>query len=208
MLNSINNNKKTPEIRFNDFLNDWILCKLENLSIVKDGTHDSPKYIEKEYPLITSKNLTDNGTINFENINYISKEDYDSINKRSNVEKGDILFGMIGTIGNPVIVNKDDFAIKNVALIKEKSKLRNEFLIYYLQSNDILKQFYKYNAGGTQKFIALNLIKNLSINCPTLKEQEKIQSFLSRINNKIKLIEKEIEINKQFKKTLLNKMFC
>ena len=61
-----------------------------------------------------------NGNISFEDVNFISKKDFDFINKRSNVDSGDILFGMIGTIGNPVIVGENsDFAIKNVALIKD-----------------------------------------------------------------------------------------
>lgn len=76
-----------------------------------------------------SKNLSKNGQLDFSNISYISQKDFDEINKRSKVNVGDILFGMIGTIGNPVLLTKDEFAIKNVALIKEKTKLKNKFLI-------------------------------------------------------------------------------
>lgn len=208
LLNSTSYDLKNPSLRFNGFTKDWKISNLEKLSIVKDGTHDSPKYVEEGYPLVTSKNLNENGIIDYENVNYISKEDFDNINKRSKVDIGDILFGMIGTIGNPVIIDKNDFAIKNVALIKEQTELKNNFLIYYLRSNDILKQFYKFNAGGTQKFIALNLIKNLSIKYPELTEQEKIHSFLTTISNKVMLINKEINVYKKFKVSLLAKMFC
>ena len=93
-----------------------------SLSDVRDGTHYSPTYVSNGYPFITSKNLNDDGTIDFENVNYISTEDYNEFSKRSKPNKGDILFGMIGTIGKPVLVNTDiEFAIKNVALIKEKN---------------------------------------------------------------------------------------
>lgn len=73
---------------------------------VRDGTHDSPKFIDNdEYALVTSKNLMPNGTIDLTNVSYISESDYIEINRRSKVDIGDLLFAMIGTIGNPTIVN-------------------------------------------------------------------------------------------------------
>ena len=77
----------------------WEKVKLEKICDVRDGTHDSPKYILEGYPLVTSKNII-NDSISFENVNYISETDYQNINKRSRVEYGDILMPMIGTIGN------------------------------------------------------------------------------------------------------------
>lgn len=201
----------SQEIRFKDENGEeypkWEEKKLKDVSDVRDGTHDSPVYVEKGYPLITSKNLCANGKIDYNDVNYITKEDYESINQRSKVNIGDILFGMIGTIGNPVIVDRDGFAIKNVALIKENEKLINKYLIYYLYSNNILKQFYMKNTGGTQKFIALNLIRDLSIEVPALKEQIKIASFLSNVDNIVAKEDEKLEKLKQWKKGLLQQMF-
>ena len=195
----------TQKLRF-DFDDEWEFKKLGDISVVKDGTHDSPKHVDNGYPLITSKNLIGNG-LDFENVNYISNEDYDIINKRSNVDKGDILFGMIGTIGNPVIVETDDFAIKNVALIKEKTELLNNFLIYVLNTDLIRKQFYRLNAGGTQKFIALGLIKELSVPVPSIKEQKEISEFLSLVDNNLDNYRKQLHEINTFKKGLLQQMF-
>lgn len=198
------------ELRFkdengNDYP-EWEEKRLGKISDVRDGTHDSPKYIEKGYPFITSKNLMANGQINFKDINYISKEDYISINKRSQVTKGDILFGMIGTIGNPVIVTKEGFAIKNVALIKEKDNLKNNFLLQLLKSSITEKQFHVLNVGGTQKFISLGLVRDLKFNLPSLPEQEKIADFLSIIDEKIEILEKKLEELKEQKKGLMQKL--
>ena len=71
--------------------------KLNECFIVKDGTHESPKYQDNGYPLFTSKNLKYYG-LDTSNFNLISEEDYISINKRSKVDIGDMLFAMIGTI--------------------------------------------------------------------------------------------------------------
>lgn len=71
---------------------------------VRDGTHSSPRYVSNGYPLITSKNLTNQG-LNFDDISFISEYDYIEINKRSKVDIGDIVFGMIGTIEGFFIYN-------------------------------------------------------------------------------------------------------
>ncbi|MDF5739171.1 MULTISPECIES: hypothetical protein [unclassified Nostoc] len=91
----------------------WVTSS-EVCSSVRDGTHDTPKYVEQGIPLITSKNLKENG-LDFSTAKNISLEDHQNISVRSEVDKGDILFAMIGTIGNPVIVRTDKvFSIKNV----------------------------------------------------------------------------------------------
>ncbi|WP_133058612.1 restriction endonuclease subunit S [Halalkalibacter urbisdiaboli] len=201
----------SQEVRFKDEdskeFPEWEVYTLADVSDVRDGTHDSPKYISVGYPLITSKNLKSNGKINWNDISYISQFDYEQINKRSNVDKGDILFGMIGTIGNPVLVNNSDFAIKNVALIKESEKLLNKYLIYYLKSDHINKQFYLEQAGGTQKFIALGLIRSLSIYAPGIEEQKKIASFLSSVDDKLEKEKEKLEALQQQKKGFLQQMF-
>ncbi len=84
-----------PNIRI-DF--SWELKPLGQICDVRDGTHDSPKFVQDGFPLVTSKNIK-NGTIILDDVNFISKEDYDKINQRSKVDKGDILMPMIGTIG-------------------------------------------------------------------------------------------------------------
>lgn len=194
-----------PKLRFKEFTDEWIEYVLQSESDVRDGTHDSPKYVEKGYPLITSKNLTDMGTLDFSNVSYLKQDDFDKINQRSKVDIGDILFGMIGTIGKPVRIVRDDFAIKNVALIKEKGLIKNDYLIHYLHTPTINKQFANNQDGGTQKFIALDKIRKLKIKMPSRKEQEKIVSLFNLLDKKIELQSKKIEDLKLFtKKTSIN----
>lgn len=197
-----------PKLRFPEFNDEWEQNVLSDISDVRDGTHDSPKYVEKGYPLLTSKNLNKNGTLNYDNVSFVSKEDFDKINQRSKVEDNDILFGMIGTIGNPVKVKKPNFAIKNVALIKESDLLSNDYLIHYLRSAPIAKQFYNENKGGTQKFIALGNIRALIIRKPTNSlEERKIINFLSNLDKKIQLQEEKIDLLKEQKNGFMQKIF-
>ena len=195
-----------PDMRFNGFDDEWQAVRLGEAKDVRDGTHDSPKYCEVGFPLVTSKNLKEYG-LDLDNISYISSEDYEAINKRSKVDIGDILFGMIGTIGNPVILKRDDFAIKNVALIKHGGIIQNQFLIQLLKSN-IFKRFIENeNAGNTQKFLSLSKIRNFDFLIPSVKEQIKIGTFFRQIDEVIELKEQELEALKQTKKGFLQKMF-
>ena len=101
----------------------WCWVRFSDVLDVRDGTHDTPKYVPTGIPLVTSKNFI-NGNIIFDTAKFISQEDADLINARSKVDTNDILLAMIGTIGNPVLIDKDrDFCIKNVALFKKVSEL-------------------------------------------------------------------------------------
>ena len=173
----------------------WEVKKLGEVCDVRDGTHDSPKYLESsEYALITSKNITSDGEIDFNTVNYISKEDYDAINKRSYVSIGDIIMAMIGTIGKPIIVKETSrkFCIKNVALIKfgDSILVSNKYIQALLSNNSYASYIKENNKGGTQKFIALGTIRNLLTPLPPLSLQ---QAFAS----KIEAIEKQKELIKQ-----------
>ena len=158
---------------------EWKLKFLDEVCDVRDGTHDSPKYYNVGYPLITSKNIS-NGNIDYSTAQLICEEDYQNINKRSKVDNGDILMPMIGTVGGAIIVRKErDFAIKNVALIKFNTKLvENTFIKYVLNSDQMNLHFEDLKKGGTQKFIGLKTIRNLPIIVPPIKLQSQFATFV------------------------------
>ena len=136
-----------------------------------------------------------------ESVKYISEEDFHEINRRSKVSKGDILFAMIGTVGNPVIIGDDtDFAIKNLALFKNTFNLNSDYLNSWLQlyQKTILEQ----SSGGVQKFVSLKYLRALPVPLPPLAEQERIVDMIemleTQINDytrqyeKIQLLDKEL----------------
>ena len=159
----------------------WKWARCGEVIDVRDGTHDTPKYVTSGYPLITSKNLKTEG-IDFSNVSYISKEDHYEISKRSRVDRGDILFAMIGTIGNPVIVDVDsEFSIKNVALFKfSKSPIDAKYFKYLLETPIITEQLNSEQRGGTQKFVSLNVLRNIVIPYPPIEEQHRIAAILDK----------------------------
>ena len=163
----------------------WEWCRLADYLDVRDGTHDSPKYYSKGIPFVTSKNL-DNGKINFSTCKYISEEDHKKFSERSYVEDGDILFAMIGSIGNPVIVKKDrEFSIKNVALFKRYSiELTNiQYIYYYLLF--IQNELKKISSGGVQSFVGLKTFREWIFPLPPLAEQHRIVAKIEELLPKV-----------------------
>jgi type I restriction enzyme S subunit len=147
---------------------------------VRDGTHDSPKYIsDGGYPLVTSKNVT-GGVVDLTGVNYISEADYVQINKRSKVDRGDIILPMIGTIGSPVLVDHEPcYAIKNVALIKFLRTSPSAVFVRHLLSGHYFDYIVsRKNRGGTQKFVSLGDLRAFPLPLPSREEQ---QDFARRV---------------------------
>ena len=172
---------------------------LSEIIEVKDGTHDSPKPQDNGYFLLTSKHLTERG-LDYTSAYKISKEDYESINKRSKVDTNDILFSMIGTIGNSYFVEETNinFAIKNMALFKTSAKRWfSEYLYLYLSSCDY--KHYEGNSlsGSIQKFVSLRTLRDM----PILYHEDIIKVFAKEVRNIITMMvnlrKENIELTKQ-----------
>ena len=162
-------------------LESWEKKALKDILDVRDGTHDSPLYYDEGYALVTSKNLK-NGTITDDGIKYISREDFIKINERSKVDIGDILFAMIGTIGNPVVVeNEPNFAIKNVALLKNVGKVNPYYVKYYLESQYVKDKMKKEAKGSTQRFVPLGYLRKFEIVVTINDEQKEIVRILGSL---------------------------
>lgn len=195
-IQATESNIKNTEALFQSYLtkkfvsdrNTYTSTTLGNYYDVRDGTHDSPKFYDSGYPLVTSKNLK-NGEINFENIQYICKEDYLNISLRSGVKKGDVLMAMIGTIGNPVIVETEsEFAIKNIALFKLNDNQSSHFLRYYLSSDYVINKMEKDAKGATQKFVGLGYLRSFPISIPSLDIQMRIVNELEEHEKYTKIL--------------------
>lgn len=181
----IKKEKTLPEITEDeipfDIPESWKWVHFSDIIDVRDGTHDTPKYVADGIPLVTSKNLA-SGIIEFGTAKLISYEDAEQINMRSAVDNGDILFAMIGTIGNPVLVKKDrEFCIKNMALFKaiNQDLLDMNYLLLFLQNEQYTMR--KNASGGVQSFVSLKFLRNYLLPLPPMAEQKRIVAKLEEI---------------------------
>jgi type I restriction enzyme S subunit len=187
---------------------DWTVAALTSIADVRDGTHDSPPYTESGIPFVTSKNIVA-GTIEFEGISFISQEDAKKIDKRSKVDRGDILLSMIGTVGNAAIVDFEPrFCIKNVALIKPKTlRVEPQFLIQLFRSDQYARYIDNKLDGGIQKFISLGMLRSLDIALPSTKaEQAAIAAILFDMDTEVARLETKLAKARHLKKGMMQEL--
>ncbi|WP_418251711.1 restriction endonuclease subunit S [Gallibacterium anatis] len=164
--------------------------------LITDGTHNSPKKSEDGILLVTSKNII-NSKLDLSKAYYISENDAQEINRRSKVDKFDILISMIGTVGEVCLIEEEpNFVVKNVGILKNKEKYKAKWLYFYLKSNfakNIIRERLK---GTTQQYLSLGELRKLPILTPIDKNH-----LISTINI-LDSLEKKIELNTQTNQTL------
>lgn len=189
----------------------WKVTSLKRFVGVSDGTHDTPQYVdisENTYPLVTSKCIV-NGKIDISLANHISNKDYDEINKRSKVNINDVIMPMIGTVGNPALVeNITDFAIKNVALLRTNGSYElGKWVWYLLNSNVALTQFDLVIRGGVQNFISQEKLGKMIFPFCENNEMKNIVNFLdqkcSAIDSVLEKTKASIEEYKKLKQSVI-----
>ncbi len=190
---------------------DWkYVDALEYCHKITDGTHDSPKSVEKGKPLITSRHIKGRN-IDFENAYLISEKEYEKINLRSKVDQWDVIISMIGEYCGFCYVERSqeiNYAVKNLGLFKTGSKINADWLYYYLSSNQGKQSLSRIKSGSSQPYLTLGGLRELKILVPTIEiVQEKIVDTLAPLDSKIELnnrINAELEA---MAKTLYNYWF-
>lgn len=123
-----------------------------------------------------------------------ASEDYEDIGK---------------TIELKNLKNKKVLGGLHTLLARDKGKnTKAGYRSYIMLDNRVKLQIKKYATGVSVLGISKSNLGKIDLNIPSLPEQTKISGFLSSINAKIEQIHEESKINKEFKKGLLQQMFC
>lgn len=190
--------------KLQDLINQYCPNGVEYI-LTKDITTDrfwlmpsTPNYIQDGIPYITSKNIK-NGEIHFDNVNYISKDDYITISKNRSIQKDDLLITMIGTIGEVAIVdNFNEFYGQNIYLIRINKKLcLNKYYYYYLTSQKIKNSLITKKNTSSQGYIKAGSIDNLKIPVPPLPVQEEIVRILDAFTELTQELTQELTLRKK-----------
>ena len=195
--------KKVPELRFEGFTDDWEVRKLNEVSDIYDGTHQTPKYQDNGVMFLSVENiktLTSN--------KFISREAFEDEFK-IRPQRGDVLMTRIGDIGTANVVETDEDLAYYVSLALFKSEELNP---YFLQASIyapfVQDQIWKRTLHiAFPKKINKNEIGQVPINVPKLAEQTKIGSFFKQLDKTIALHQRKLDLLKEQKKGYLQKMF-
>jgi len=191
---------------------DWIECTLEDISYkITDGSHNPPKKESNGYLMLSAKNIANN-KIDFSEGRFISKENFEIENKRTQIEPNDILLTIVATIGRSAVVKeyKNQFVLqRSVAVI---GTFLNSFYLNFQLQNPFVQSFFMNNAKGTaQKGIYLKTLSTTPLQICSIPEQraivKKIETLFSSLDASIADLKKSQEQLKFYRQAVLKKAF-
>ena len=151
-------------------------------TLITDGTHNPPKFVEFGIPFILVSNITGN-IVTYETHKYITENDYHVLMKRTPIEKGDVLLSTVGSYGHPAIVTEDrPFAFqRHIAHLKpNRDLLTSEYLHAAILSSIVQEQIEVLILGVAQKTLNLSAIRQIQIPVPSIEEQNVFVSFVEQ----------------------------
>lgn len=185
----------------------------EVCSVITDGTHNAPPYVDHGIPMLDTKNIGDNLAIAQTSASkFISKETDALLAKRCKPQTDDVLVSSRGTIGKLAIVHEgQNFNIMgNIILLRPKPELRPLYLAYRLMAEVIKIQ--DISRGAAQKGLYLKPMREYPVQLPDLETQDEIIAQLDRISDARRQLKADYE-GKLFeladlRKSLLHKAFA
>lgn len=202
-----------PKLRFPEFSGEWEEFKFGEYLDVKSGYgFKASEYVEEGVPLVKIDNVT-YGKIKWDTITYLPNNYLEKYPELV-LEEGDILLALNRPITQNklkigIIKKKNSPAIlyQRVGKIIFKRKSVDKKFSYYNLTNQIYTFVKKSSVGSDQPFISTVELKKLKIYSPSLLEQQKIASFLSKVDSKIDLLEKKQELWETYKKGIMKQIF-
>ncbi len=184
----------------------WFCVSLKNIEpynsqMVQTGPFGAQlhasDYVDEGVPLILIKNVR-NLSIDDSDIPKISAEDAKRLSIYR-VEVGDIVFSRVGSIGRIAKITEKErgWLISGQMLrLRLGSNLLNpEYSVYALSSKIVEDYVTYYSVGSTRDSINTEILKNLKIPLPPLREQKQIAAFLDKETTKIDtLIDKQEQL--------------
>lgn len=190
---------------------EWQIVPLKYMcsGFVKDGPHETPKFIDKGIPFLSVDGIQNNKLV-FEGCRYISTEDDNRFSLKCKPQKGNILLGKAASVGKVAFVESDyDFNVWSpLAVISPKDIRLGKFIFYCLQSYELQLQCDVFSNSNTQKNLGMTTIDNLTFPYPSIYEAEKISQFLdhetAQIDSLIAKQEKLIELLKEKRQAVIS----
>ncbi len=197
--------KKSPQLRFEGFTDDWEERKLGDYII---------QYSEKtkqnnQYPVFTSSR---NGVFfqkDYYKGNQIASEDNIGYNI---VPRGYFTYRHMSDdlVFKFNINDLADYGIVSTLypVFTTNEQLNSKYLQYQLNEGSEFRRFsLLQKQGGSRTYMYLNKLQNMILNIPKLEEQQKIGSFFKQLDDTIALHQRKLDLLKEQKKGYLQKMF-
>ncbi len=153
-------------------------------SIITDGTHQSPKFVDEGIPFLFVSNIASD-TVDYETNKFISVEDYEQLIRRTPIEIGDVLVSAVGSFGHPAVVRDGrPFCFqRHIAYLKPRHDLvDSNYLHAVLLSDDAQRYMDRCAKGVAQRTVTLKSFKEMKIPVPSMGLQDEFADFIAQVD--------------------------
>ncbi len=189
---------------------EYLSVKLRDICMkITDGTHKTPTYLNDGIPFISAKNIKD-GKIDFDDIKYISDEEYREIQKRCQISKGDLLLTKSGSLGMPALVDVEfPFGVfESLAVLKyDRKQFVGAFLHAQICTDDFQHRLLRGVKGIAIKHLHLNVIGDTEVIVPPIVLQNQFAAFVQQTEKSKAAVQQSIDTLQTLKASLMQEYF-
>ena len=161
------------------------------------------------YPLIRTPNIG-KGRLILNGVHRVSEKVYRSRIQRGVPQDDDLIFAREAPAGNVAIVKNGErvcLGQRTVLLRPDKSKVRPDYLAYYILAPEQQYKLLGTANGATVAHVNLPIIRNMPVELPSFDVQEKIAGYLSSFDNLIENNQKQIKLLEESAQRLYKEWF-
>ncbi|MFL2075063.1 restriction endonuclease subunit S [Leuconostoc mesenteroides] len=203
--------KKTPQIRFKGFTDDWEERKLGDVGDTFTGLTGKTKedFGHGSAKFVTYVNVFQNPIATLDQLDAVEIDE-----KQNQVQKGDVFFTTSSETPEEVGMSSVwTYDTKNVYLnsftfgYRPRVSFDLNYMASMLRSPSIRKKITFLAQGISRYNISKTKMLEIEIPAPNLSEQKKIGSFFKQLDDTIALHQRKLDLLKEQKKGYLQKMF-
>ena len=190
----------------------WEVKNTGDVCSVTDGSHFSPVGKEDGYPMLSVRNMRNDG-FHYDDCKLVSQEDYDVLVKQGcKPLKNDVLIAKDGSYFYYGFVVKEEIeqaVLSSIAILRPNLEQVNpEYLCRYMLSSEIVDLVGKnYVTGAAIKRVILKGIKQIPVMLPPIELQNQFAIFIKQTDKSKLEVEKSLEKLELLKKALMQKYF-
>jgi type I restriction enzyme S subunit len=197
-----------PKLRFQEFDGAWSNSKIDDIAVVTSGgtpSRSNLTFWDGNIPWVTTSLVDFNIIQSAEE--FITQKGLDNSSAKL-FPKNTILMAMYGqgiTRGKVAILGIDATTNQACAAIKLQSNYDTQFIFQNLMSR--YEEIRDLSNDGGQKNLSAGIIKEIEVNYPEKREQIKIASFLSVVDEKISQLTQKHQLLREYKQGMMQKLF-
>lgn len=162
-----------------------VACLADHCELITKGTTPTTlglSFVSSGIPFLRVQNI-DRGSVNYKTDTMFIDESTHRTLERSQIQPGDVLVSIAGTIGRAGVVSSDAPALncnQALAIVRIKGDVLQSFLRHWLESNEAQAQMRGATVTGTISNLSLTQLGKLRFPLPPLPVQQRIAEILDR----------------------------